>query len=818
MVKDGIKQEAIFIGANRQSFVVDYNKSENLVAYGAGNTIALWNPLAENHIGVESTLKKHTKEVTGVRFIPNSPYIVSSGEDNEVNVWKKSENSYKLHESLSGHEHSITCLSVINEKIFVTGGADGNIILWVYNSEEQSFKLSHKFQVKFNFFPLTLALQDIDTNGNYILAVGGTTSNLYIYSFTLLQNGTIDHFNQSALLTGHEDWIKCLQFVADIEHKSYILASGSQDRYIRLWRLKLNELIDDSDEDEMKLILLSNKQYKFNIGEHDRGAISFEALLVGHDDWVTGLQWHPSYKTDGVTGEKRLQLLSSSADTALMVWEMDVESGIWVCVNRLGELSIKGASTATGASGGFWSCLWFVDDKTGSQYILSNGKTGSIRVYRSTDSEAKTFESTLGVTGAVKEVTGLTWSLNGEYFTSVSLDQTARLFAPWTANREFKSWHEFARPQIHGYDMICIDNVTNTKFVSGGDEKILRVFEITNSIYKLLKNLCNIDVVPQDQVESLPEAASLPVLGLSNKADNEQQEVGQAAQEQQDADEDKEATPVEKEDILASLTGPPLEDYLQRYTLFPELEKLYGHGYEITCCATSPNGLLIASACRSNSSKHAVIRIFNVGKDFQQSPQVLEGHNLTITSLEFSPDGQYLLAVSRDRQFSLWRVSNEAEGQFELVELNTKASSRILWDCSWLPINQFGSFFLTASRDKTVKLWQVNDTKVESISVAKVDEPVISVSCYRANLIDNFAVISFGLENGNISVYKIDLSTTEKDFQLVAKFDTTITPDERISKLSFSSKLHEKDSQFLLAVASKDTSTRLYSIAKDSVI
>ena len=35
----------------------------------------------------------------------------------------------------------------------------------------------------------------------------------------------------------------------------------------------------------------------------------------------------------------------------------------------------------------------------------------------------------------------------------------------------FESWHEFARPQIHGYDMICYDNISPTKFVSGGDEK-----------------------------------------------------------------------------------------------------------------------------------------------------------------------------------------------------------------------------------------------------------------------------------------------------------------------------------------------------------
>lgn len=216
-----------------------------------------------------------------------------------------------------------------------------------------------------SFYPLALAIQDISED-NYILAVAGTSSNIFIYTFTL--TSLVSDFVQSAILSGHEDWVRCLTFVTDTKYKNYVLASGAQDRYIRLWRLRLNELIDDSDEDELKLILLSNKQYKFNIGSHSRGAINFEALIMGHDDWVTSLQWNP-FNRKGT--QSKLQLLSSSADTALMIWEMDVESGIWCCINRLGEMSIKGASTATGASGGFWSSLWIMMPAPNTHYILA---------------------------------------------------------------------------------------------------------------------------------------------------------------------------------------------------------------------------------------------------------------------------------------------------------------------------------------------------------------------------------------------------------------------------------------------------------------
>lgn len=379
----GVLQEAVFIGANKQSFAVDYNPQDNVVAYGAGKTVALWTPTGNNHKGVDATLKHHTKEITCVKFIPNSDYLVSCAEDQLVCIWQKNkeknhhnkqnQQDYNLVKSFEGHSGSITCIAVLNSYLFATGGSDGFVKLWNLNSSD--WTQLHAFQVKQGFYPLSLALQDIRPN-QFILAIGGTNFNLYVYSFVLDQSASsFSGFTQSAVLTGHEDWIKCLSFTKEHED-DFLLASGSQDRYIRLWRLRLDEKIDNSDEDSSKLILLSNKQYKFNIS-NTKAAFSFEALIMGHDDWVTGLAWNPN------NNKEKLQLLSSSADTALMIWEMDQTSGIWVCITRLGELSIKGASTATGASGGFWSCTWF--NNGDCQYILTNGKTGSIRAYKCDD-------------------------------------------------------------------------------------------------------------------------------------------------------------------------------------------------------------------------------------------------------------------------------------------------------------------------------------------------------------------------------------------------------------------------------------------------
>lgn len=798
MTYSSVSEECIFIGANRQANVADYKA--DLVAYGAGSTVALWNPFSSDKKGVYHTLRKHTEEVTCVKFVPEKDLLLSAGEDGQINLWKELNGFFEVIDTVLEEGASITCMCVYGD-YFVTANSLGCVN--IYKLDDSKIKSHAKLSVNRNFYALTLCLQKIGSA--FLLLVGGTNSSLFVYTFDASSETKL-----VATMTGHEDWIKALAIVKD--GADYLLASGSQDRYIRLWRLKINENIDDSDEDDKKLTLLSNKQYKFYVGE-DRCAFSFDALIMGHDDWVSGLQWHPQSQN----GPEKLQLLSLTADTALMIWEMDVDSGIWVCLSRLGEMSIKGASTATGSSGGFWSCLWVTDKLKTEQLILANGKTGAIRAYRLTDDENKIWTSDLGVSGPIKEVNDVVWSKDGSYCFTTSLDQTTRLIAPWIKHRpesseNKKTWHEFARPQIHGYDMICLDNINPTKFVSGGDEKVLRVFEMTQSINDLLHKFCDISL-QKDEAEALPEAAALPVLGLSNKAANEQLEAGEAQQREEDYEENPEqdGTPV-KADPLADLESPPLEDQLQRHTLFPEVEKLYGHGYETTCCATSPSGNIIASACRSNNAKHSVIRIFNVKADYQLQEESLKGHNLTITSLEFSQDGQYLVAVSRDRQLSLWRVVDEEKAVLELVQLNEKAHSRIVWDCSWAPVNPHGAFFVTGSRDKSLKLWKATDSGASMVSSLKTGEPVTSIACFQLNLIRDRLIIAVGQESGKIGIYSANLAENPTIVQNLA-FEESILPASKVCKLSFSSTT--SNSKLLLAVGSNDTSSRIYGISTD---
>ncbi|KAH3676072.1 hypothetical protein WICMUC_002369 [Wickerhamomyces mucosus] len=782
--------EAIFIGANKQPYVADIHSSKRIVAFGAGNTIALWNPLTESGSGVYSTLKGHTGEITCVKYIPETELLVSGSEDGSIRVWKfKTPDSvfFELLTVLNAHEESITAIGIF-KSFFITGDTTGKIILWKVQ-DEQIIKL-HEFNAKVGILPLALAIQKIAPD-QYLIALGGSKFQISIYSFSYLQL-EFQNFNLVALLEGHEDWVKALAFKEQSDG-DYLLASGSQDRYIRLWRIRTNDLIDRSDEDENKLTLLSNKQYKFDI-QYTKVAINFEALIMGHDDWISSLQWH----------ESNLSLLASGADTAMMIFEPDTTSGVWVSKAQLGEISSKGASTATGSSGGFWSALWF-NDKNGKEYILTNGKTGAWRKW-SLDFEGN-WNQELAITGSTKKCTDISWSINGEYLLSTSLDQTTRLYAQWILNadgsqRQHPTWQEFARPQIHGYDMICISALSNTRFISGGDEKILRSFDEPKGVAHILKKFCSIEL---EDDEVMPESASLPALGLSNKATNDEISADLADNQNRETQDSNNIS----FDILENMKLPPLEDHLQRHTLWPEIEKLYGHGYEIVSVDTSQDKKLVATSCKSNTLQHSVIRIFDTS-NWQEVKPNLKLHDLTVTRVKFSPNDKFLLTVSRDRKYGVWE--RQTDNTFNLIASNEKAHSRIIWDCSWAP-EEVGNVFVTGSRDKSIKVWKLEEEtkQVNVLDSVKFDFPVTSLDVHK-KLINNKILISVGLENGSILIYSFDDSNK---LSHVDTFDDEIIPGDRISRINWSSFI--TGDKALLALTSYDHSTRIYSLKTEIV-
>ncbi|CAE6466835.1 unnamed protein product [Rhizoctonia solani] len=406
-------------------------------------------------------------------------------------------------------------------------------------------------------YPLDIAVSSLPGSSALIIAVATTSRVIDVY---LQASGQEIVFALS--LEGHEDWIRALSFSPfspESDDPSLTLASGGQDNYIRLWLIKptvpkpvslestdptdpTDELLDAFERSLNEVGLdepgrqLSMREHVFSVrgseGQAVTYSLSFDALLVGHEASVNSVSWKP-----GDSGAP--QLLSSSTDASLIIWE-PIDSGagaIWGSVQRFGDVGGQRA-------GGFIGALWI--DSTG---IAGWGWHGGWRRWQRSSNEQEAWSEINAPTGHYGPVRGLAWSPEGEYIVSTSQDQTTRIHGPVGASR---TWHELARPQVHGYDL------TDAAFL----EQAAR-----------------------------PIGASLPPLGLSNKAT------------------DKLESSNEDMSLPQAPTRPPFDSELATITLWPETEKLFGHGYELHTLAVSPSGSLVATACRATSANHAVVRL-----------------------------------------------------------------------------------------------------------------------------------------------------------------------------------------------------------------
>ena len=794
-------------GGNRHPSAADW--APGLLAFGAGNNVALWNPNDETYRGIFALLAGHTDVVNAVKILDlnGRRCIITGSGDKTIRLWAPAAENKRFEEvqCLTEHQSSINTITTLFKRpIFTSGSADGTIKIWQLSNSEA--KLIQSVSLKPRYLPLASSLIQL-FDGSIVLTVAGTSSSIQIY----VQDQSSEKFELQATLSGHEGWIRSLDFVKESEDDDadILLASASQDKYIRLWRFQHDKHIGthpvDTGTDTTSAIgkkSLANKLQQ--VGSPDnKCSVSFEALLIGHEDWIYTVRWAPR-----TTVQSALKLLSVSADNSIAIWQADRSSGVWVCETRLGEISgQKGSTTATGSAGGFWIGLWSPD----ATEATSLGRTGSWRRWKH-DSTSDTWEQQLGVSGHTQEVQSLAWANDGSYLLSTGSDQTTRLFAQWKRDGS-RSWHEFARPQIHGYDLNCIDTISPDQIISGADEKLLRVFNKPRAIAKLLTTLSGAEGSVNGD---LPDAANIPVLGLSNKAitaaADDEPVNGTITNGVDEAEAIDPASIVHKSTL--QLAHPPFEEHLSRHTLWPEHEKLYGHGYEISAVAARHDGSMVATACKASSLDHAVIRIYEC-KEWREVKPPLKAHTLTVTSLSFSPDDRYLLSVGRDRQWAIFERHSSNLQTYRMLISDPRGHARMILDCSWAPAEAVLAF-ATAGRDKAVKIWRLLESKVECVATVTAGAAVTAVAFAPPNSAET-ARLAYGTEKGGIHI--VDLSD---DLQVTNQraIEKRLSPSKAVNALRWRPRV-ENDAMsngssdagpHLLAVASDDCSVRILEV------
>uniref|UniRef100_A0A0E0AX08 Elongator complex protein 2 n=1 Tax=Oryza glumipatula TaxID=40148 RepID=A0A0E0AX08_9ORYZ len=823
----------VFVGAGCNRVVNNVSWGAcGLVAFGAQNAVALFSPLRGE---IVTTLPGHKATVNCTLWLPTKKdvlqirsrerhYLLSGSSDGIIMAWKidsgKREWTHALQLPVM-HKKGVTCLAgrMVSDtvSIFASTSSDGTVVIWKMEDEPTSVgscEVSCLHSISVGPKPMvSLSLAVLPGQGGHlILAMGGLDHKVHIYCGD--QSGK---FIKACELKGHSDWIRSLDFSLPVmmgsEVHSLFLVSSSQDRTIRIWKMNSDAVSSAHTTSRKEDIgIASYIEGPLFVSGNTHYQVSLESLLVGHEDWVYSVEWQPPTLLTDDEAHQPMSILSASMDKMMMIWKPEKNTGLWINSVTVGELS----HSALGFYGGHWQ----PDGKS----ILAHGYGGSFHMWRDVGLGSENWQPQIVPSGHFAPVSDLTWSRSGEYLLSVSHDQTTRIFAPWRSQvspGDVTCWREIARPQIHGHDINCvafIQGTGNHRFVSGADEKVSRVFEAPLSFLKTLQHATLLKTDNSgdfDDVQVL--GANMSALGLSQKPIYTHGPRETQSSISNDGPDSMETIP---DAVPTVFTEPPVEDQLAWNTLWPETHKLYGHGNELFSICCDHEGKIIASSCKAQSAPVAEIWLWEVGT--WKAVGRLQSHNLTVTQMEFSCDNAFLLSVSRDRHLSVFSIRKTDDGAEHHLVAKLEAHKRIIWACSW---NPFSYEFATGSRDKTVKIWSVQDSSSVKLLVTlpQFHDSVTALAWTGRDRASNAGILAIGMDNGMIELWNISGGRASTDssgsgssplsFACMLRFDPLLCHVSTVHRLRWQkSDSSDEKSALQLASCGADHCVRVFEV------
>ncbi|KAG7205862.1 hypothetical protein KM043_007795 [Ampulex compressa] len=764
---------------NRVPHAADWGRN-GLICYAACHAIAVHDPHASKLGKTLQTLHHHKDRINTVKWIkkrnggPESE-LISGSVDGTAIIWNR-EKPDNVHTSVLqvGDTVNFVCALYLSDDVtcndtkvpqllVCTGSVSGDLKVWLREEcQEAKCIQTISFERK---LPLQGGLSYLPITDQPILAVAIEDASIQL--FTRDMSVTDFTLIKVQVLVGHDDWVNCIDFAHCDD--SLLLATGSQDTMIRLWNI--STATTKVSEEKLQL-----KKQMFEVG-NEKYTITVESILCGHEGWVYGIDWCPPERRDGKLYQP-MKLLSCSLDKSMIIWEPDPSTGIWFEKVRVGEVG--------GNSLGFYGCKF---GGNGSN-ILAHGYQGSFHIWEYSDS-VKNWTPKPVPSGHFAEVIDLSWDPKGRFFLTVSADQTTRIHAPWKEKME-EVWHEIGRPQVHGYDMSCLAMLSPYMFASGAEEKVVRIFAAPTSFKNHLMKIVNVD----DFKNVIADSASVPALGLTNKAIFSENVKS----------EENSSTCVETDDYVS-----PTEEELVQNTLWPEIQKLYGHGYEIFSMAARHDGKLLATACKSASVEHSAILIWNM--ETWSECQRLSSHKLTVTQMEFSPNDKYLLSVSRDRTWSLFEYDDHIYNLIAVSGKKNNFHSRIIWCCTWTHNSQF---FATGSRDGKIGIWnqkcEDKQTVVLNSGLERKNQSVTALSFAPHSLSNDSYLLAIGYETGNIEIQKLVLATENSSWTLCITYDSSQAHHLTVKRLKFRPQVDTVNNTLQLASCGTDHFVKIYNI------
>jgi len=269
-------------------------------------------------------LSGHRAPVTRVIFHPVFSLMVSASEDATIKLWDFETGDYER--TMKGHTDSVQDVCLDKEgKLLASCSADMSVKLWDFSTYE--------------------CLKTLHGHDHNVSSVAFLPTGDYVVSSS--RDKTIKMWEVSTgfcvrTYTGHREWVRMVR----VSLCGTMLASSSNDQTVRVWQAggkdckaelrdhdhvvecvawapeaatqAINEAANQAAGGDNKnsssavgpFLASGSRDKSVKVWDVATGQCLFS--LVGHDNWVRGISWHPGGKF----------LLTASDDKSLRVWDI----------------------------------------------------------------------------------------------------------------------------------------------------------------------------------------------------------------------------------------------------------------------------------------------------------------------------------------------------------------------------------------------------------------------------------------------------------------------------------------------------------------